>query len=55
MPETSEIHDRLRSLVHPDPSLQKLANGAVHSEGPVYFHEDDSIEINFSFQHGEPE
>jgi gluconolactonase len=44
MSETSEIyHDRLRSLVHPDPSLQKLANGAVHSERPVYFHEDDSV------------
>jgi gluconolactonase len=34
---------RMRTLMHPDASLQKLANGAVHSEGPVYFHEDDSV------------
>lgn len=39
-----EIYDpRMSRLLHPDSSLQKLANGAVHSEGPVYFQEDDSI------------
>lgn len=44
MPETIEIYDdRLRSLVRPDASLQKLATDTVHSEGPVYFHEDDSL------------
>jgi len=44
MPETIEIYDdRLRAIVRPGASLQKLANGAVHSEGPVYFHEDDSV------------
>ncbi|WP_375469847.1 SMP-30/gluconolactonase/LRE family protein [uncultured Nostoc sp.] len=44
MPEAIEIYDdRLRAIIPPDASLQKLANGAVHSEGPLYFHEDDSI------------
>ena len=44
MPETFEIYDdRLLTLVRPDASLQKIADGAVHSEGPVYFHEDDSV------------
>ncbi|MFN6529108.1 SMP-30/gluconolactonase/LRE family protein [Nostoc sp. ChiSLP03a] len=44
MPEAIEIYDdRLRAIVRPEASLQKLANGAVHSEGPVYFHEDDSV------------
>ena len=44
MPEVIEIYDdRMRALVRPDATLQKLANGAVHSEGPVYFQEDDSI------------
>ena len=35
--------DRLKSLLHPDSKLQKLADGAVHGEGPVYFYEDDSL------------
>ncbi|OUL18264.1 gluconolactonase [Nostoc sp. RF31YmG] len=44
MAEAIEIYDdRLRATVSSDASLQKLANGAVHSEGPVYFHEDDSV------------
>ena len=44
MPEAIEIYDdRMRALVRPDAPLQKIASGAVHSEGPVYFHEDDSI------------
>ncbi|MDZ7970327.1 MAG: SMP-30/gluconolactonase/LRE family protein [Nostoc sp. DedSLP03] len=44
MPEAIEIYDdRLRAIVRPEASLQKLANGAVHSEGPVYFHEDDTV------------
>ncbi|MEH2159858.1 MAG: SMP-30/gluconolactonase/LRE family protein [Nostoc sp.] len=44
MSEIIEIYDdRLRAIVSPNASLQKLANGAVHSEGPVYFHEDDSV------------
>ena len=39
-----EIYDdRMRALIRPEASLQKLADGAVHSEGPVYFQEDDSI------------
>ncbi|HEY9641532.1 MAG TPA: SMP-30/gluconolactonase/LRE family protein, partial [Coleofasciculaceae cyanobacterium] len=39
-----EVYDhRLRALIHPDASLQKLTDGAIHSEGPVYFQEDDSI------------
>lgn len=44
MPEAIEIYDeRMRVFVRPGAVLQKVANGAVHSEGPVYFHEDDSI------------
>ncbi|MEH1855178.1 MAG: SMP-30/gluconolactonase/LRE family protein [Nostoc sp.] len=44
MAEAIEIYDdRLRAILFPGASLQKLANGAVHSEGPVYFHEDDSV------------
>lgn len=44
MPEVIEIYnDRLGAIVRPGASLQKLANDAVHSEGPVYFHEDDSV------------
>ena len=27
----------------PDASRQKLAKGAVHSEGPVYIQEDDGV------------
>ncbi|MEH2049811.1 SMP-30/gluconolactonase/LRE family protein [Nostoc sp.] len=44
MPEAIEIYDdRLLAIVRPGALLQELANGAVHSEGPVYFHEDDSV------------
>lgn len=44
MAEAVEIYDaRMRAIAYPNASLQKLANGAVHSEGPVYFHEDDSV------------
>ncbi|MEH2401810.1 SMP-30/gluconolactonase/LRE family protein [Nostoc sp.] len=44
MTKDIEIYDdRLRAIIPPDASLQKLANGAVHSEGPLYFHEDDSV------------
>lgn len=39
-----EIYDdRMRGLIRPDACLEKLAGGAVHSEGAVYFLEDDSI------------
>ncbi|MEH2296924.1 SMP-30/gluconolactonase/LRE family protein [Nostoc sp.] len=44
MAEAIEIYDdRLLTIVRPGASLQELANGAVHSEGPVYFHEDDRL------------
>lgn len=44
MPEAIEIYDeRMHSLVRPDASLRKITNGAIHSEGPVYFHEDKSV------------
>ncbi len=44
MSEAIEIYDdRLKNLLLPDSELQKLADGAVHGEGPVYFHEDDSV------------
>jgi gluconolactonase len=34
---------RMASIVHPDANLEKLATGAVWSEGPVYLPEDDSV------------
>lgn len=44
LPNAIEIYDdRMRPLIHPGASLQKLTDGAVHSEGPVYCQEDDSI------------
>lgn len=44
MARSIEIYDdRLRAIVPPETSLQKLANGAAHSEGPVYIQEDDSV------------
>lgn len=44
MPDAIEIYDeRMNALVRPEASLQKVANGAVWSEGPVYFYEDDSV------------
>ncbi len=35
--------DRLRMLIDSTAQMQKLADGAVHSEGPVYIHSNDSI------------
>ncbi|HEY9599997.1 MAG TPA: SMP-30/gluconolactonase/LRE family protein [Allocoleopsis sp.] len=44
MPETIEIYDpRMRPLLRSDSSLQKVANGTKHSEGPVYIKEDNSV------------
>lgn len=44
MSEVVEIYDdRLRAIVSLSASLEKLADGAVHSEGPVYIHEEDSV------------
>ncbi|MBV9387517.1 MAG: SMP-30/gluconolactonase/LRE family protein [Chroococcidiopsidaceae cyanobacterium CP_BM_ER_R8_30] len=44
MAEFIEIYnERFHSLLRPGASLQKIANNAVHSEGPVYFYEDDSV------------
>lgn len=44
MPEVIEIYDdRMGALIRPEASLQMVANGAVWSEGPVYFAEDDSV------------
>lgn len=39
-----EIYDeRMRSLISPDAKVVEIAEGEVHSEGPVYFPEDDSV------------
>ncbi len=44
MSEVINIYEeRMKSLLRPDASLQKVVSGAVWSEGPVYFHEDDSV------------
>lgn len=44
MSDAIEIYDeRMNALVRPEASLQTVANGAVWSEGPVYFPEDDSV------------
>ena len=38
------IYDRqINSIIDPNAKLEKLADGAKHSEGPVYFPEDDSV------------
>jgi gluconolactonase len=34
---------RFRDLIKPGANLEQLATGALWSEGPVYFHEDDSV------------
>lgn len=39
-----KIYDvRMAAILRPDTSLQKVVGGAVWSEGPVYFPEDDSV------------
>ncbi len=44
LPNEIEIYDdRMYALIDSDAQLHQLAEGAVHSEGPVYFHEDDSV------------
>ncbi|MBV9386750.1 MAG: SMP-30/gluconolactonase/LRE family protein [Chroococcidiopsidaceae cyanobacterium CP_BM_ER_R8_30] len=44
MSEAIEIYDeRMRALVSPTASLQKIADGARHSEGPVYIPKDDCL------------
>lgn len=44
MTKAIEIYDRrMRELLLPDSCLVRLATGAIHSESPVYFDEDDSV------------
>lgn len=44
MVQTVEIYDdRMASLISPTAQLETLATGADHTEGPVYFPEDDSV------------
>lgn len=44
LPNGIEIYDdRMYALICSEAQLYQLAEGAVHSEGPVYFHEDDSV------------
>ena len=43
MEEILEFDDRFSTLLKPDATLVRLATGAIWSEGPVYFHEDDSV------------
>jgi gluconolactonase len=38
-----QFDPRMKALVLPESRLEKLASGATWSEGPVYFHEDDSL------------
>ncbi len=41
---TIEIYDdRMSAIVNPDATLHKLADGAVHTEGPVYIPNDGSV------------
>jgi gluconolactonase len=35
--------DGMRAIAHPDATLQKLTDGAVHTEGPVYIPDDESV------------
>lgn len=42
--EAIAVYDRrMYFLIEPDAKLEKLAGGAKHTEGPVYFSEDDSV------------
>jgi gluconolactonase len=43
MPEFIEFDPRFGELLKPGEKLERLASGAIWSEGPVYFHEDDSV------------
>ena len=38
-----QFDERFSTLLKPDAKLVRLATGAIWSEGPVYFHEDDSV------------
>jgi gluconolactonase len=38
-----QFDERFNTLLKPDAKLVRLATGAIWSEGPVYFHEDDSV------------
>ena len=38
-----QFDERFSILLKPDASLVRLATGSIWSEGPVYFHEDDSV------------
>lgn len=42
--QTIAIYDqRMNSIIDSDAKLEKLAVGAKHSEGPVYFTQSDSV------------
>ena len=44
MSQTIAVYDsRMHSAIEPDAKLEKLADCAEHSEGPVYLAEDDSV------------
>ena len=44
MSDTIAVYDRrIYSLIDPDAKVEKLAEGAKHTEGPVYIPEDDSV------------
>lgn len=44
MSETIAFYDqKMYSIIAPNAKLEKLADGLKHSEGPVYFPEDDSV------------
>ena len=43
MPEFIEFDPRFGALLKPGEKLERLATGAIWSEGPVYFHEDESV------------
>jgi gluconolactonase len=43
MSEFIEFDRRFGALLKPGEKLERLATGAIWSEGPVYFHEDESV------------
>jgi gluconolactonase len=43
MSEFIEFDPRFGALLKPGEKLERLATGAIWSEGPVYFHEDESV------------
>jgi gluconolactonase len=43
MSQFIEFNPQFRDLLKPGTTVERLATGAIWSEGPVYFHKDESV------------